>query len=290
MNKSAIGTIMVTGAEGFIGKALSRRLELAGHKVLRSSKRLGQDLLRPDALDGFLKERVDTVFHLAGKAFVPDSWKDPSGFYALNVLGTEHALEFCRKSGARMIYCSSYVYGIPRFLPVSEEHPIAPANPYAHSKWLAEELCRFYAANFGVDSAVLRPFNIYGPGQDERFLPAQLVTQAVRSGRVQVQDLAPRRDYLYLEDFVEGCLAVLAARPRGFSIFNLGSGSSASVSEVIEALERSLGREILIESNNTPRPNEIPDVVAACSLVQSGKWRPTTSLEQGLRNMIGALG
>jgi nucleoside-diphosphate-sugar epimerase len=118
---------------------------------------------------------VRHVFHLAGKAFVPESWQAPHGFYEVNVLGTANVLDFCRRQSASVTLISSYVYGKPLRLPIDEDHPLEPFNPYSHTKILAEEIGRYYAAQFGVPVFIVRPFNVYGPGQDRRFLIPTLI-------------------------------------------------------------------------------------------------------------------
>src|SRR5579863_1870753 len=156
MNKE----VLVTGATGFIGRPLSDALERAGCEVIRHSVANG-DIANCALPDSSAKH----VYHLAARTFVPDSWSDPRSFYATNVLGTVNVTEYCRRHNASLTMVSSYVYGKPQVLPISEEHPVAAFNPYGHTKLLAEEVCRHYAQQFGIHVTVIRPFNVYGPGQ-----------------------------------------------------------------------------------------------------------------------------
>src|ERR1700733_11544616 len=159
IEESSLGnkTVLVTGASGFIGKPLAERLEQAGFTVIRHSEDRG------DIASCNLPEGADHVFHLAARTFVPDSWSAPLSFYATNVLGTVNVAEFCRRHSASLTMMGSSVYGRPQFLPISETHPVAAFNPYSHTKLLAEEVCRYYAQQFNIRVAVIRPFNIYGP-------------------------------------------------------------------------------------------------------------------------------
>lgn len=280
-----MGAVLVTGATGLIGGALACHLEQHGYQVLRMSRSMGDDVTDPSAFDRFLGERVEVVYHIAGRTFVPESWTVPGPFYETNVLGTQRTLEFCRAADARMLYVSAYVYGSPMQLPVTEDHPVLPSNPYAHSKWLGEELCRFWLRAWGVPLAIARPFNVYGPMQDERYLIPSIVRQWIRDGRVAVDSFTPRRDLVYIDDLV-GALAVIAQGDFDGSVYNVGSGSSSSVREVVDALGHVAGSPVPCEERGPRRPDEIPDVIAGCRLVEEGRWRAITSLEEGLERVL----
>jgi nucleoside-diphosphate-sugar epimerase len=266
-------SLLVTGATGFVGRPLVHRLEQQGFYVYPFARSLGNDIRRQEAFSAFQGMGIDTIFHLAGRTFVPESWNNPEDFYAVNTLGTQHALEFCRQERVRMIYVSAYVYGVPQYLPIDEKHPVAPNNPYAHSKWLGEELCRFYSRKMGVQTTILRPFNLFGPGQNEIFLIPTIIRQARAGIEIVVKDAGPRRDYLHVDDFVEACLAALQAT-EPCSTFNVGSGQSLSVREIIEAVIHAAGNHIGWQATGEVRQDEIPDVIADCRLInQILGWR-----------------
>jgi len=271
-------SVLLTGATGFIGKHLAGRLTEEGYTVRPFSRSHGQDILNKDSFQPFLREPVHAVIHLAGKTYVPDSWSKPNVFYAINTLGTQHALDFCHASGARMIYVSAYVYGVPSYLPIDESHPVAPNSPYSHSKWMGEELCRFYSHYKGVEALVLRPFNLFGPGQEDRFLIPTILRQARLRERIVIRDDTPKRDYLHVSDFVDACILSLGHRER-FRVFNVGSGSSTSVREVIELVGKYSPEEILYTSLGDTRPNEIMNTVADCTAIRRElDWTPKLSL------------
>ena len=280
------GNVIVTGATGFVGKDVARRLESEGYSVTRFSKSLGNDITKPDAFNGFPVEGVDAVFHIAGATSVPQSWNEPSLFYEINTMGTQRVLDYCRLVKAKMIYTSAYVYGTPKYLPIDEKHPVCPNNPYAHSKWLGEELCRFYSDNLGVPCTIFRPFNIYGPGMAEHWLFPSLIRQ-LKSGKIIVKDAEPRRDYIHIDDYAEACVLSLKTNTR-VSLFNAGSGRSYSVKDVIEIIIAASGREVVWENQNERRQNEVMDTVSDTSaLKKTLGWEPKIGLGNGLSELVG---
>jgi len=278
--------VLVTGATGFIGRRAVALLGAAGVKTRCCSASTGHDLERADALDPFKGLGITHVVHLGGRTYVPDSWEEPGAFYRTNTLGTQQVLDFCRSTGARLVYVSAYVYGIPQTLPIAESHPVAPNNPYAHSKWLGEELCRFYAGEFGVKVTVLRPFNIFGPGQGADFLIPTILRQARTETLITVKDASPRRDYLHLDDFVDALVRALGSKAP-FSLFNVGSGHSVSVGELLDMVVRRSPRPLRWASSGEVRVNEIPDTIADISAIKTAlQWSPQLTLEDFLRSEL----
>ena len=275
--------ILVTGASGFIGRALCRSLRSRGYELVELSRRDG-DISEPATLSNIAP--VQRVFHLAGRTFVPDSWKDPLGFHKINMLGTANILDYCRLHGARLTFVSAYLYGLPDRFPVWEQCAPRPNNPYALSKYLAEQVCEFYAAYHSVDVTVIRPFNIFGPGQKEHFLIPHIVTQAIARQTIHVKDLTPRRDYIYIDDLVDALVKTLGG-PGGYHVINIGSGKSLSVRELIDVIQHALGTELPVVSESVVRPNEIADVYADIGKAQGLLgWAPSLSFQQGIERMM----
>lgn len=273
--------ILVTGATGFIGRPLVERLRSCGHTVVPIASREG-DIAAPETLAPFAGQ-ADAVIHLAGKTYVPDSWKEPAAFLRTNVLGTAQVLEYCRRERCRLVYVSAYVYGQPASLPIAEAAIPAPNNPYALSKYSAEQVCRFYVEHFAVPVTVLRPFNIFGPGQAAHFLIPALMAQVLRTPEIRVQDLGPRRDYIHVADLVRA-IALAVERSERWQVYNVGAGISHSVGEIVALLQTAAGTRKPVVSEGVTRPNELMDVVADISLIRRELgWSPGMDLATGLQ-------
>jgi nucleoside-diphosphate-sugar epimerase len=276
--------IAITGSEGFIGHALAAKLAELGHTVLRIDLLFGLDILNYEQLSKV--PEFDLVFHLASRLIVPESYIIPHTYYETNVMGTLNILELCRTRSKRMILFSSYLYGQPKYQPIDELHPISPFNPYAQSKILCEELCQAYNRDFNVPVIIFRPFNIYGPDQNDHFLIPNIIRQC-KTGSVHLKDPRPRRDFIYIDDVVEACVAATEYSQSGFEIFNIGFGTSSSIPEIIEKIQTILNKDIEVLYSNEIRKNEVLDTI--CDNSKAGSllnWSPTVILEKGLRSII----
>lgn len=274
--------VFVTGATGFVGAHLVAALHAQGRNVVTHSSAEGDITHCPLRFAG-----MACVVHLAGRSFVPDSWEHPRDFYDVNVLGTVNVLDACRRDAVPLVFVSSYVYGTPRSLPIAEDHPLQPANPYSHSKILAEQAVRYYQSQFGVGATIVRPFNVYGPGQDDRFLLPTIIRQAVdpRLERITVRDLRPRRDYIHVSDLVTLLVAAIERHDSG--VFNAGSGTSVSVGDVIDEVNAALDCAKPVKCTGDERREEILDVVADISHARRElAWEPRITFSEGVRHTI----
>lgn len=280
--------ILVTGASGFIGSALVAYLNQKGKKVIGLGSR------ELDVTDRIQTQELDVsdvghVIHMAGKTFVPRSWEEPAEFFGTNAFGTLNMLELCRQNKIPMTYISAYIYGPPEHNPIGESDPVNPNNPYARSKYMGEELCEFYARQFGVQVSVIRPFNVYGAGQKETFLIPQIISHAMKEEMISVMDLAPMRDYVYLEDLLRA-IELTVEKVQEYDVFNIGSGISYSVGQVIELVQKILGTDKPVVCRNQTRKNELNNVVADITHAKDVLgWVPSYTLEEGLAQMIGQM-
>jgi GDP-4-dehydro-6-deoxy-D-mannose reductase len=276
-------SVLVTGATGFIGAHLVPKLRERSFDVVTANRHSGDVA---DASTWSSLPDADTVVHLAGKTFVPDSWKDPSAFIRTNLMGTIAALDYCATRRAHLVFLSSYLYGVPDRLPITETARLHAFNPYALSKQLAEEACQFYSAHMSVNVTVLRPFNIYGPGQDARFLIPSIVEQVRAGMAVTVKDLEPKRDYVYIDDVTDAIVCAIE-RPTRFAVINIASGISHSVSEVIAVIQRIAETALPVRSDGERRKEEVMDTRADITRAREVLgWQPRWSLDEGCAKII----
>lgn len=280
--------ILITGGNGFIGSALALKLKQQEHEVFIFDVDNG-DISNENALTIFNNKKIEHVYHLAACTFVPESWKKPHKFYNVNVLGTLHALEFSKTHKCSLTFMSSYVYGTPEYNPIDELHPVKAFNPYAHSKIIAEQLCNFYIENHGLKISIVRPFNIYGPGQAEHFLIPTILKSILygKSETVEVLNDKPKRDYIFIDDITDA-LALILNDSSG--VYNIGSGASVSVREIINIAKKITGSKKKIVSRDILRPNEVEDMVADTKKIANKfGWAHKTSITTGLTKCINSL-
>jgi len=275
--------ILVTGASGFIGKNLIKRLRGYHYQIFEKN-----------SLDGDVGEKftwskfdyADILIHLAGSTFIPESWENPEKFMKSNLHSVICALEYCREHNARLVYLSSYLYGNPKLLPTPETADLIANNPYALSKKMAEEICKFYSDFYGVKVTILRPFNVYGIGQSEKFLIPSIINQINAMEAINVKDLKPKRDYIYIEDLLDLIIMAVDA-PLNFDIFNVGTGVSYSVDELVNNIQKIMGSSLEVKAAGETRKDEIMDTKADINKVFSVfGWTPKYSLNDGLKEMI----
>jgi UDP-glucose 4-epimerase len=282
-----IKRVMVTGSEGFVGTHLISRL-----------RRERVEVIALDLLDGLditdwtqIKElpKVDLLYHLAGMLYVPDSRKFPRDFYEANVLGTLNLLEYCRLHNSRMIFTSSYLYGNPQYLPIDEKHPLNPTNPYARTKAMAEALCLAYSSDFNLRCIVLRPFNIYGVGQKQDFLIPLIFRQIKKNHKITLEHSEPKRDMLYIDDFIDAYIKAGEYDQVQYEVFNIGYGKSYKVRDIVEKIVQHYRHRITVQYLDEQRPQEIMNTVAD---IRKAKdilgWEPKIDIDEGLRRVVDA--
>lgn len=311
-------SVLVTGAEGFIGSTLVDQLVQAGCRVRAFTH------YKPYAEKGFLAgyawhpqvelltgdvrdpvgvyaavEGVDTVFHLAALIGIPYSYAAPDSYVQTNVVGTHNILAACRRFGARLVHTStSEVYGTALTAPISESHPLQPQSPYSASKISADMLALSYWHSFDQPVAICRPFNTYGPRQSARaVIPA--ILQQLHSGATEIKagSLTPTRDFTYVADTARGFMAIGASDAAIGRAINLGTGSEISIGGLFSLLMEISGRDARIITDPQrlrPAGSEVERLLSDNSLARElTGWEPTVTLRAGLgetSNWIAARG
>ena len=277
--------IGVTGGSGWVGNDLRCCLQKLGFSITDLSPWTRQSSTTPKT-SRF--PPIDWIIHLGATTSIEKSFKDPSSTYHNNINGCLRILEITRQTNANLILLSSYIYGVPRYLPIDEQHPVSPTNPYMSSKWLSECICQEIGDHLSISYLILRAFNIYSSGTCEGRLMSDLLNNARHGKKLILNDANPSRDYLYVKDLGVLISKIINAIPRHYSdIYNVGSGCSHKNIEVAETVRSIFGNNIGIEINASPRKNDIDDVVADITKVKSEfGWCPSFDLESGIRDIV----
>lgn len=257
------------------------------------------DVLNADALRGAIAaQRPDWIIHLAAQSHVPSSWADPAATLRVNVGGTANLLKAMGDAGftGRLLYVSSAdIYGaVPESgLPVSEETPVAPRNPYATSKVAGEELCRQWARTQPLDVVIARPFNHTGAGQRPDFaLPAfAREIAAIKLGkqppRVLTGDLEVTRDFLDVRDVIAAYLALLAKGTKG-ETYNVCSGREVHLGGALAMLAGLAGvtPEIVTDPARL-RPSEQRRMCGShARITATTGWQPSIAFGDTLTQLL----
>ncbi|HNR31065.1 MAG TPA: GDP-mannose 4,6-dehydratase [Candidatus Hydrogenedentes bacterium] len=294
---------LITGAEGFVGKTLAAHLQRAKWQVVRAALSglpgaIACDVTRPEQVRAAVKQAgaVTHVFHLAAVSFLPDATQDPVGAFRVNCEGVVHLIAAVREFApeARLIYVGSAdAYGPPQALPVTEEHPLRPNNPYGISKAAADHYCAYCARAFDLDIVRVRPFNHSGPGQDPRFvLPAfarQIaeIEAELAPPRVRVGNLDAKRDFLHVND-VARAYELIALRGETGAVYNVCSGKARSIAAALDGLCAQAAVPIAIAPDPARmRPVDVPEVYGSHDkLTRDTGWTPQTPFEQLLDDLL----
>jgi UDP-glucose 4-epimerase len=290
--------VLVTGATGFVGRAVVGQLAAAGHSVIgfaRTSRLCPFELLTGDVLDQAALEHAvegaDAVCHLAALTKVRESFEEPLRYFSVNVVGTLNLLEAmsaeARRSGRalRLVFASTgSVYGTPDTQPIIEDQQPAPGNPYGASKLAAEAAIGYQAVLGAVSAITLRTFNVagavdgYGDPDTSRIVPQTLLAAVGQADCLNVNgDGSAIREYIHVADLAHAyVLAVDADNSAGHRIYNVGSGVGASVRDVIRAAERITGQPVPVRWG--PQTSESPELRADSSRIRAELgWQPSRS-------------
>jgi UDP-glucose 4-epimerase len=302
-----VARALVTGGAGFIGAHLVARLVERGLDVVALDDLSWGQQHKVDGLKGVtfvkgdirqlpqLSSQLGTfthVFHLAALISAYQSLEEPDAYFDTNVNGLLRVLELCSKSQQpRLVFAStSGVYGNSSHSLKSEADLPRPTTVYAATKLAGEHLLAMYRARHGFDDVALRFFNVYGPGQSTKHPYANVTCRfshaAAHGSAVQLfGDGSVTRDFIYIDDVIEAVLAV-AFQPTKERVYNVGTGRTASIAELLAIVQRLAPKPITVEKHPA-WPNDIQDICANVSLLESELGvRAQVGLEQGLRQTI----
>lgn len=308
---SQTSTILVTGADGFIGSHLTEALVRQGHKVRAfvlynsfnswgwldhcASDVKGQfevfagDIRDPHGVKEAMKG-CDAVLHLAALIAIPYSYHSPDTYIDTNIKGTLNVLQAARELGVkRIIHTStSETYGTARFVPITEEHPLQGQSPYSASKIAADQLAYSFYSSFELPVVIARPFNTYGPRQSARAVIPTIITQ-IANGRQQINlgAVSPTRDFNFVHDTVLGFISALNSDKGLGEVVNFGSNFEISIGDTALLIAEAMNTEVEIitdEARLRPENSEVERLWAANDKAkQLFGWQPSYGGREGFK-------
>jgi NAD dependent epimerase/dehydratase len=305
-------TVLVTGADGFIGSHLTELLVKQGYKVkalsqynsfnnwgwLEDTACLDQiEVLTGDVRDPHyckhITQGVDVVYHLAALIAIPYSYVAPDSYIDTNVKGTLNICQAALENKVkRVIHTStSEVYGTAQYVPIDEAHPTQPQSPYSASKIAADAIAMSFFNAFGLPVTIARPFNTYGPRQSARAVIPTIITQ-IASGQktIKLGDVSPTRDFNYVEDTCAGFLALANSDQAIGETINIASNYEISVGDTLEIIRRLMGGEttfIVDEQRLRPANSEVFRLWGDNrKLTELTGFKPQHNIEAGLQKTI----
>ncbi|GEL72917.1 GDP-mannose 4,6-dehydratase [Myxococcus virescens] len=299
--------ILVTGADGFVGRHLCALLRAAGDEVVEAhgprgeginSNALHFDVANEASVKAAVAEvKPEGIIHLAGFSSVAKSHHNPSRVFAVNTMGVVHLLTAVRESVPKasvVLVGSGEVYGpVPEGTRATEDTPAVPLSPYAASKSAAELAAVQFHRSYGLEVVMARPFNHLGAGQDPTFVVPSFAAQirAIGLGTVdpvlRTGNLDAVRDFSHVRDVVEAYRLLLDKGEPG-QAYNIGSGEGRTIRSLLEEMLSLAGVNARIELDPARlRPSDIPSLVGAPDKLKALGWAPKLTVADALRDVLG---
>lgn len=298
--------LLVTGAAGFIGSALSTKLLKNDHKVVTidnlstgdkenipsSVEFITGDCHDPAVIAQLGKEKFDAIIHIAGQSSGEISFDDPTYDLQTNTQSTLMLLDYAKKTGcSKFIYASSMsVYGNSVEQPVHENMSLHPTSFYAVGKLASEHYLRL-SSKFGINSTALRLFNVYGPGQNLRNLRQGMVSiylaQAMKNKKIVVKGSGDRfRDLVYIDDVVDAFYKTLSIQQSGYNCYNVGSGEKYSVNNIIKKINKLFDNSLEVDYIEST-PGDMFGIYSDSSLAERKlTWKVNVPFDEGIQRMF----
>lgn len=294
-------TIIVTGGSGFLGRHLLRALSKAGYAIKNIDLVVNPefptiiaDVRDAERMKQEIKEAV-AVFHLASLIEAGESVKNPARFIDFNINGTLSVLEAMRHNHIKnfLFSSSAAIYGEPKTVPIKEDDPTMPINPYGMTKLAMEALLSSYVQAHGFTGVALRYFNLYGPEehhQPETHAIPRFIEQIRQGEEVTVWgDGQHQRDFIYISDIVKAHLLALdyaLKNPQQYHYFNLSTQKATAVIDIIAMLVKLLNKPANIK-HFAPRPGDPKVLLADASKAKEHlAWQAEVGIEEGLEKTV----
>lgn len=299
--------MLITGGNGYVGRALTRKLYRQHRVAVLDNLRHGPLRFEQDERDSFVlhtcdirdyaaveavvrEVEPDVVVHLAAIHFIPECDAKPDEAIAINTLGTVNLLRAC-SPGTRFVFASTAAVYAPEQAPHQEDSSVLrPTDIYGLTKLHAEQYIRLYAESKSLDARIVRLFNVIGPGETNPHILPAILAQTLRGDRtLRLGNCHPKRDYIHVQDVASGfaVLAEDARERRGVDVVNLGTGHSYSVYELVQQLGLVIGEPLHIETDPARvRATDRPMVTAAIGKARAEhNWQPAYTLAQSLDDL-----
>ncbi|MEO6901897.1 MAG: NAD-dependent 4,6-dehydratase LegB [Bacteroidia bacterium] len=307
-------SVLVTGADGFIGSHLVEKLIDEGKKVKAfvyynsfntwgwldsfPKEKLSQieifagDIRDPNGVRNAVKG-VDTIYHLAALIAIPYSYHSPDSYVDTNIKGTLNILQAARDYNVQkiLVTSTSEVYGTALYTPIDEKHPKQAQSPYSASKIGADAMADSFYRSFNLPVTIVRPFNTFGPRQSARAVIPTIITQLL-AGKTEIKlgALHPTRDLLFVKDTVNGFVEIAnTAKTNGHEI-NIATGEEISIGKLAQAIINLINPKATIVSDDVrlrPEKSEVERLLGSAEKIKAlTSWKPAYDLNKGLKETI----
>lgn len=310
-------TVLVTGADGFIGSHLTEELVKKGEKVkafcyynsfgtwgwidtlpkeIKNEIEVFMgDIRDPNGVRTAMKG-MDVVYHLAALIAIPFSYHSPDSYVDTNIKGTLNVLNAARDLEVKrlLVTSTSEVYGTAQYVPIDEKHPFQGQSPYSATKIGADRLAESFWRSFNLPVTIVRPFNTYGPRQSGRAVIPTIITQLL-AGQTEIKlgSLTPTRDFNYVKDTAAGFMAIADCPEAVGQELNIATGVEHSIGDLAKELIAQINPEARIvcdEERLRPEKSEVNRLLGdSTKLRQLTGWAPKYTFAQGLAETIAFL-
>ena len=306
--------VLVTGADGFIGSHLVEALLEEGYhvkafcyynsfnswgwldslpqNVLKEIEIFTGDIRDPNGVRTAC-QGIDVIYHLAALIAIPYSYHSPDSYVDTNIRGTLNILQAAKDLGTErvLVTSTSEVYGTAQYVPIDEKHPRQPQSPYSATKIAADCMAESFYRSFNLPVTIVRPFNTFGPRQSARAVIPTIITQLMNGmERIQLGDLSPTRDLLYVKDTVKGFIEIAHCQSLIGEDVNIATGSEISIGDLAGKLIELINpKAVLAKDEERIRPQK-SEVFRLCGditkLKQHTGWKPEHTFDEALKATI----
>lgn len=305
-------SVLVTGADGFIGSHLTEMLVKEGAKVKALSQynsfnnwgwledvdcKNDIEVLCGDVRDPHFIKKIskdtDVIFHLAALIAIPYSYVAPDSYIDTNIKGTLNVCQAALENGVQKVIntSTSEVYGTAQYVPINEKHPLQPQSPYSATKIGADAIAESFYRAFDLPLVIARPFNTYGPRQSARAVIPTIITQ-IANGKKQIKlgDTSPTRDFNFVKDTCRGFIELAKCEKANGQTVNIGSNYEISVGDTLNLIKKIMNSDVeFVTDSERLRPEKSEVNRLWCDNTKINEltgFKPQYSIEQGLKETI----